>query len=104
MSSKWPRSGNLVPASLHRHLSSTAGGAGTTATAAAAASADSSAGGVGGPLAGRAGGAYIGLFLLMVTVWSAILISAVFSLRVNREACEACPVGCSCRDVPPAWG
>ena len=32
----------------------------------------------------RARGAWAGLFLLMVTVWSAILISAIFSLRINR--------------------
>ncbi len=52
----------------------------------------------------RARGAYAGLFLLLVTVWSAILISAIFSLRINREACENCPVGCRCKETPPAWG
>ncbi len=52
----------------------------------------------------RARGAYAGLFLLMVIVWSTILISAVFSLRINREACEQCPLHCQCREAPPAWG
>ncbi len=52
----------------------------------------------------RARGAYAGLFLLLVTVWSTILISAIFSLRVNKEGCESCPDGCRCRDSPPAWG
>ncbi len=52
----------------------------------------------------RARAAYIGLFLLMVTVWSAILISAIFSLRINRESCEHCPQYCTCRGAPPAWG
>lgn len=52
----------------------------------------------------RARGAYVGLFLLMVTVWSTILISAIFSLRVNRESCENCPAHCTCSGAPPAWG
>ncbi len=52
----------------------------------------------------RARGAWVGIFLLMVTVWSTILISAIFSLRINRESCEYCPDGCTCRGSPPAWG
>lgn len=52
----------------------------------------------------RARGAYAGLFILMVVVWSTILISAIFSLRVNKESCEYCPKGCACRGSPPAWG
>ncbi len=62
------------------------------------------AGGVPASQNRRARGAYAGLFMLLVTVWSAILISAIFSLRVNRENCENCPVGCRCRETPPAWG
>ena len=52
----------------------------------------------------RAKFSYIGLFLLMVTVWSTILIAAIFSLRVNKDSCEYCPVECTCRGSPPAWG
>ena len=52
----------------------------------------------------KAKSAYIGLFLLTVTVVSSILISAIFSLRVNRESCEHCPELCTCRGSAPAWG
>ena len=41
---------------------------------------------------------------IQVIVWSTILISAVFSLRINRESCEQCPYHCQCREAPPAWG
>lgn len=41
---------------------------------------------------------------IQVIVWSTILISAVFSLRINRESCEQCPFHCQCREAPPAWG
>jgi len=47
---------------------------------------------------------YFSLFILMVTIWSAILLSAVFSLRINTNHCEQCPMGCTCKDSPPAWG
>lgn len=52
----------------------------------------------------RAKTTFIGLFLLMVTVWSAVLISAIFALRVNLDSCESCPDGCECRGASPAWG
>jgi hypothetical protein len=52
----------------------------------------------------RARGAWVGLFVLMVTVWSTILISAIFSLRINKESCEFCPDGCTCSGGPPAYG
>ena len=46
----------------------------------------------------------IGLFFLMVIIWSAILISAIFALRINLDNCENCPENCHCRSAPPAWG
>ena len=52
----------------------------------------------------RAKGTFIGLFLLLVTVWSTFLISAIFALRVNLDSCENCPEECACRSQAPAWG
>lgn len=52
----------------------------------------------------RAKGTFIGLFLLMVTVWSTFLVSVIFALRVNLEDCENCPEECQCRQAAPAWG
>lgn len=52
----------------------------------------------------RSVGTFVGLFVLLVTVWSAILLSAIFSLRINKDGCENCPEGCTCRGAPPAWG
>lgn len=53
----------------------------------------------------RAKATFVGLFLLMVTVWSAVLISAIFALRVNLNNCENCPIeDCACRIAAPAWG
>jgi hypothetical protein len=52
----------------------------------------------------RARSTYIGLFLLMVTVWSTFLISAICALRVNLDDCEYCPDDCQCRSQAPAWG
>ena len=48
--------------------------------------------------------AYVGLFVLTVTVVSTILISAIFTLRINRDGCENCPELCTCRGSAPAWG
>ncbi len=45
-----------------------------------------------------------GIFVLMVSVWSCVLVAAVFGLRVNRHDCEFCREPCGCRDSPPAWG
>ena len=47
---------------------------------------------------------FVGLFIIMVTVWSTVLICAIFALRVNWDRCEHCPEGCDCRSAPPAWG
>lgn len=52
----------------------------------------------------RAKGTFIGLFILLVTVWSTFLISAIFALRVNLDSCENCPEECACRSASPAWG
>ena len=52
----------------------------------------------------RAKTTFVGLFLLMVTVWSTVLISSIFALRVNLESCENCPESCQCRAAAPAWG
>ena len=46
----------------------------------------------------------IGLFFLMVIIWSTILISAIFALRINIDNCENCPANCDCKTAPPAWG
>lgn len=61
-------------------------------------------GGGGGTLSINRKAAYFSLFLLLVIVWSAILLSAVFTLRINTDNCEQCPVGCVCIEAPPAWG
>ena len=47
---------------------------------------------------------FFGLFIIMVSVWSTVLISSIFALRVNWNNCESCPDGCECRGAPPAWG
>ena len=52
----------------------------------------------------RAKTTFIGLFLLLVTVWSTFLVLAIFALRVNLEDCENCPEECQCREAAPAWG
>jgi len=52
----------------------------------------------------RAKQTFVGLFLLLVTVWSIVLISAIFALRVNLDNCENCPESCNCRAAAPAWG
>ena len=52
----------------------------------------------------RARSTFIGLFLLLVTVWSTVLVSVIFALRVNLDDCENCPDSCKCREAAPAWG
>jgi hypothetical protein len=45
---------------------------------------------------------FVGLFIIMVTVWSAVLIGTIFSLRGTWDRCAKCPESCGC--ASPVWG
>ena len=45
---------------------------------------------------------FVGLFIIMVTVWSGVLIGTIFSLRGTWDRCAKCPESCGC--ASPVWG